>query len=35
CGMARLSPRSIAATGTFMATAVVTVFFIRHLLGGF
>ncbi|KFL31207.1 membrane protein [Devosia riboflavina] len=35
CGMARLSPRSIAATGTFMATAIVTVFVIRHLSGGF
>lgn len=35
CGMARLSPRSIAATTTFMATAVATVFFTRHLLGGF
>lgn len=35
CGMARLSPRSIAATAIFMATAVATVFFIRHVLGGF
>lgn len=35
CGMARLSPRSIAATTTFMATAVATVFVTRHLLGGF
>ncbi|MCR6637133.1 YeeE/YedE family protein [Devosia sp.] len=35
CGMARLSPRSIAATATFMATAIVTVFVIRHLLGDF
>lgn len=34
CGMARLSPRSIAATATFMATAVITVFVIRHLIGG-
>jgi uncharacterized protein len=34
CGMARLSPRSIAATLTFMATAALTVFVIRHLLGG-
>ena len=35
CGMARLSPRSIAATTTFMVAAVATVFTIRHLLGGF
>lgn len=34
CGMARLSPRSIAATVTFMATAALTVLVIRHLLGG-
>jgi len=35
CGMARLSPRSLAATATFMATAFLTVFVIRHLIGGF
>lgn len=35
CGMARLSPRSIAATAIFMATAVATVFVVRHVLGGF
>ena len=34
CGIARLSPRSLAATGTFMASAVLTVFFVRHGLGG-
>ncbi len=34
CGMARLSPRSIAATMTFMTTAVATVFVVRHVLGG-
>ena len=33
CGLARLSPRSIAATATFMAAAFVTVFVTRHLLG--
>jgi uncharacterized membrane protein YedE/YeeE len=33
CGLARLSPRSAAATGIFMATAVATVFVVRHLLG--
>ena len=31
CGMARLSPRSIAATVTFMGVALVTVFLIRHV----
>lgn len=35
CGMARLSPRSLTATLTFMATAIATVFVIRHLLGDF
>ncbi len=34
CGMARLSPRSLAATATFMAAAFLTVFVIRHLIGG-
>ena len=34
CGMSRLSARSIAATLTFMATAGVTVFMIRHVIGG-
>jgi len=33
CGMARLSPRSIAATTTFMITTGITVFVIRHVLG--
>lgn len=33
CGMARLSPRSIVATLTFMATTFVTVFVIRHVIG--
>jgi uncharacterized protein len=31
CGLARLSPRSMAAVGTFMATAIATVFLTRHL----
>ena len=31
CGMARLSRRSMAATATFMAFAIVTVFLIRHV----
>jgi uncharacterized membrane protein YedE/YeeE len=34
CGLARLSPRSLAATATFMTTAVVTVFLVRHAVGG-
>jgi uncharacterized protein len=33
CGNARFSRRSMVATVTFMATAVATVFVIRHLLG--
>ena len=35
CGVARLSLRSIAATGVFMAAAFLTVFLIRHVLGAF
>ncbi len=35
CGMARLSTRSIVATVTFMATTFITVFVVRHILGGF
>lgn len=34
CGLARLSPRSLAATITFMATAVLVVFVRRHVIGG-
>lgn len=34
CGMARLSPRSIAATATFMIATGITVFLIRHVVGG-
>jgi uncharacterized membrane protein YedE/YeeE len=34
CGMARLSPRSIAATLTFMVATFVTVFVVRHVVGG-
>ena len=33
CGIGLLSPRSMAATLTFMATGVGTVFGVRHLLG--
>lgn len=32
CGLARLSVRSLIATLTFMASGVVTVFVVRHLL---
>jgi hypothetical protein len=32
CGLARLSPRSIAATVTFMITTTATVFVLRHLI---
>jgi len=35
CGLARLSPRSIAAVGMFMATAIATTFVLRHVFGGF
>ncbi len=30
CGIARLSPRSFAATGTFMLVAILTVAVLRH-----
>ena len=34
CGIGRLSPRALAATATFMATGIATVFVVRHVLGG-
>jgi hypothetical protein len=34
CGIARLSPRSMMATLTFMATGFATVYGMRHLIGG-
>lgn len=34
CGIGRLSPRSFAATATFMAAAMATVFVVRHGLAG-
>ncbi|MGB0954975.1 MAG: YeeE/YedE family protein [Panacagrimonas sp.] len=34
CGIARLSRRSLIATVTFMTGGFVTVFLVRHLLGG-
>jgi uncharacterized protein len=33
CGLARLSPRSLAATAAFMGAGFVTVFLIRHVAG--
>jgi uncharacterized membrane protein YedE/YeeE len=33
CGIARCSPRSIAATAVFMAAAALTVFIVRHVIG--
>jgi uncharacterized protein len=33
CGIARLSPRSIVAVLTFMATAFATVYLVRHVIG--
>lgn len=32
CGLARLSPRSLAATLLFMAAGFITVYIVRHLL---
>jgi len=34
CGLSRLSLRSLVATVIFMAAAFVTVFVIRHVIGG-
>jgi uncharacterized protein len=34
CGIARLSPRSIIATGVFMFAAIVVVAVTRHVIGG-
>lgn len=31
CGLARRSPRSLAATATFIACAVLTVYIVRHV----
>jgi uncharacterized protein len=33
CGLARLSPRSLAATLAFMAAGMASVYVMRHLLG--
>ena len=32
CGLSRRSPRSLAATGLFMAAGIATVYAVRHLL---
>ncbi|MGB7431083.1 MAG: YeeE/YedE family protein [Ahrensia sp.] len=34
CGLSRLSVRSLVAVPTFMVTAAITVFVIRHVVGG-
>ena len=34
CGLSRLSPRSLVATGLFMAVAAIVVFAARHVIGG-
>ena len=34
CGLSRLSLRSAVAVPTFMATGAITVFLIRHVIGG-
>lgn len=34
CGISRFSPRSLVATASFMAAGFVTVFVVRHVLGG-
>ncbi|MGR4067303.1 YeeE/YedE family protein [Halomonas sp. LR3S48] len=33
CGLARLSPRSMVATATFLVCAIVTVYVVRHVMG--
>ena len=34
CGISRLSARSLVATMTFMVVAMLTVFVVRHVIGG-
>ena len=34
CGLSRLSPRSLVATCTFIGAGFLTVFVLRHLIGG-
>jgi hypothetical protein len=33
CGISRLSPRSLVATGVFIAAGIAVVFAVRHVLG--
>jgi uncharacterized membrane protein YedE/YeeE len=32
CGLSRLSPRSLVATGSFMSAGFITVYVVRHLI---
>lgn len=34
CGVSRLSPRSLVSTAIFLGVAVITVFLLRHAVGG-
>ncbi len=34
CGLSRLSVRSLVATLTFLVTAIITVYVVRHVVGG-
>ncbi|MGO9452592.1 MAG: YeeE/YedE family protein [Candidatus Binataceae bacterium] len=34
CGISRLSPRSILATATFIATGAIVVYFVNHVMAG-
>jgi hypothetical protein len=34
CGVGRLAPRSIVASAVFVATGMLTVYIVRHVLGG-
>ena len=34
CGISRLSPRSMVATGTFMAAGFICVYLLKHVFGG-
>ena len=34
CGLSRFSLRSLVAVGSFMGSAMVTVYLVRHVLGG-
>jgi uncharacterized membrane protein YedE/YeeE len=35
CGISRFSPRSLIATATFMVAGFMTVYIVRHQIGGF